>query len=461
VNTLTLIELGSILFIVLWNAFFVAAEYSFVTVRRTRLEELVAQGSRRAKAVMRIVDDLPSFISAVQVAITLSSLALGAVGEPAFSRLVEDLLGLTGASRTGIASTISVIIAFAVISTLHTVLGEIVPKTFTLQNAERVALVAAGPVRVFYNCFRPFIWFLDWLAVATARILGLPEPRLNSLAHSEEELKRLVAASKDEGKIEAEEQEMVNKVFAFSDTQVDEVMVPRPDVVGLPVTLTPKEAMEEVLRHPYTRYPVYRGDLDDIVGLLHIRRLYDALHNGGREMDTIEPLLRPAYIVPETKPLAKLLGEMRRTHTHMAIVVDEYGSTAGIVTLEDLLEEIVGEIDDEFDKPDISILRLSQDRVRVSGSFPIDEFNERFGTSLPEEDYNTVGGFVFGELGRAPQEGDRVEVDGVRFTVHAVDGARIVSVDVEVRPTALPGEAARAKHGEDPDDAEDGASTRT
>ncbi len=161
-----------------WNAFFVAAEYSFVTVRRTRLEELIEQGSRRAKAVMRIVDDLPTFISAVQLAITLSSLALGAVGEPAFSRLVEDILGLTGASREGLASTISVIIAFAVITTLHTVLGEIVPKTFTLQNAERVALVAAAPVRLFYNCFRPFIWFLDWLAVATARILGLPEPRL-------------------------------------------------------------------------------------------------------------------------------------------------------------------------------------------------------------------------------------------------------------------------------------------
>jgi CBS domain containing-hemolysin-like protein len=461
VNTLNAIELGSIIFIVLWNAFFVAAEYAFVTVRRTRLEELIAQGSRRAKAVMRIVDDLPSFISAIQLAITLSSLALGAVGEPAFSRVVEDLLGLTGASRTGVAATISVILAFAVISTLHTVLGEIVPKTFTLQNAERVALVAAAPVRAFYNCFRPFIWFLDWLAVATARILGLPEPRLNSLAHSEEELKRLVAASKDEGKIEAEEQEMVNKVFQFSDTQVDEVMVPRPDVVGLPVELTPKEAMEEVLRHPYTRYPVYRENLDDILGLLHIRRLYDALHNGGRDLETIESLLRPAYIVPETKPLAKLLGEMRRTNTHMAIVVDEYGSTAGIVTLEDLLEEIVGEIDDEFDRPDISILRLSKDRVRVAGSFPIDEFNERFGCNLSDEDYNTVGGYVFGELGRAPQEGDRVEINGLRFTVHGVDGARIVSVDVEIRPKSAGGESQGQARVQDADDAEDGAGSRT
>ena len=460
-NTLTAIELGSILFIVLWNAFFVAAEYAFVTVRRTRLEELVDQGSRPARRAMRIVDDLPSFISAVQLAITLSSLALGAVGEPAFSRLVEDGFGLTGASRVGIAATVSTVIAFAIISTLHTVLGEIVPKTFTLQHAERVALVAAGPVRVFSQCFLPFIWFLDWLAAATARILGLPTPQANTLAHSEEELKRLVAASKDGGKIEAEEQEMVNKVFAFSDTEVDEVMVPRPDVVGLPVTLTPEAAMEEVLRHPYTRYPVYRDDLDDILGLLHIRHLYDALHNGGRDLETIESLLRPAYIVPETKPLSKLLGELRRTNTHMAIVVDEYGSTAGIVTLEDLLEEIVGEIDDEFDRPDISILRLSKDRVRVAGSFPIDEFNERFACALSDEDYNTVGGYVFGELGRAPQEGDRVEIGGRRFTVHGIDGARIVTVDVEIHPRSTDGEPDASRRVEDPDEAEDGAGTRT
>jgi CBS domain containing-hemolysin-like protein len=253
---------------------------------------------------------------------------------------------------------------------------------------------------------------------------------------------------------------MVNKVFAFSDTEVDEVMVPRPDVVGLPVTLTPEAAMEEVLRHPFTRYPVYRDDLDDILGLLHIRRLYDALRNGGRELPSIESLIRPAYIVPETKPLAKLLGEMRRTNTHMAIVVDEYGSTAGIVTLEDLLEEIVGEIDDEFDRPDISILRLSKDRVRVAGSFPIDEFNERFGCELSDEDYNTVGGYVFGELGRAPQQGDRVETPGLRFTVHEVDGARIVAVDVEIKPRPVEGQGA-AVPADDGDDAEDGVGTRT
>ena len=433
-STLTAIELASILFIVLWNAFFVAAEYAFVTVRRTRLEELIDQGSRRARTVMAIVDDLPSFISAIQLAITLSSLALGAVGEPAFSRLVEDLLGLTGASREGLATTISVVLAFAVISTLHTVLGEIVPKTFTLQNSERVALVTAGPVRIFYACFKPFIWFLDWLAGATTRVLGLSKPGPNTLAHSEEELKRLVAASKDEGKIEAEEQEMVNKVFAFSDTEVDEVMVPRPDVVGLPVTLTPEAAMEEVLRHPFTRYPVYRGSLDDVVGLLHVRDLFRALYDRGIDNVVVEELVRPAHVVPETKDLAAMLTEFRRTNQHMAIVVDEYGAMQGIVTLEDLLEEIVGEIEDEFDLPDESIERVDDDTIRIAGTFPIDDFNEQFGLSLPVEDYHTLGGFVFGMLGRAPEPGDEVEHEGVLFKVLEVEGSRIERLEVELPP---------------------------
>ena len=206
---------------------------------------------------------------------------------------------------------------------------------------------------------------------------------------------------------------------------------------------------------------MYREDLDDILGLLHIRRLYDALHNGGRDLPTIESLLRPAYIVPETKPLAKLLGELRRTNTHMAIVVDEYGSTAGIVTLEDLLEEIVGEIDDEFDRPDISILRLSKDRVRVAGSFPIDEFNERFGCALSDEDYNTVGGYVFGELGRAPQEGDRVEIDGP--ALHGARRRRRPDRHGRRRDPSESGPGRRGRLGrmEDADDAEDGAGTRT
>jgi CBS domain containing-hemolysin-like protein len=437
-STATLIEVFSIVLIVLWNAFFVAAEYSFLRIRATRLQELVDSGSKRARRVQRILDDRTEFISAIQLAVTISSLALGAVGEPAFARLVQDLFGLGGAARQGLAYTFSVALAFVILTTIHVVLGEIVPKTVGLARAETVALRVAPEVDLFMKIFHPFVWFLGEFASLVLRLLGLSEYRHLREVHSEDELKMLVASSKEVGVIQAEEQEMLYKVFDFAETEVEEVMVPRPDIVALPVTLTPEEAAEEVLKHPYTRYPVYRDDLDEIVGLLHIRRLYASLQNGGHGGASIESLVRPAYIVPETKQLGKLLGEMRRTFTHMVVVVDEYGSTAGIVTLEDVIEQIVGEIDDEFDRPDVSILRLGKDRVRVAGSFPIDEFNARFGLDLPEDDYVTVGGFVFGELGRAPVEGDVVDVPGCRFTVSSVDGARIISIDVEFKPAPPP-----------------------
>jgi CBS domain containing-hemolysin-like protein len=429
-STASWIELSSIIFIVLWNGFFVAAEYAFVTVRRTRLQELVEQGSRRAKAVLAIVEDPTHFISAMQLAVTLSSLALGAVGEPAFSSLVESAFGLSGDARRGVAGTLAIIVAFAIITTLHVVLGEIVPKTIGLGRAERVAIWVAGPVRIFFRLFQPFIWTLQRLARMVNRWLGLTEPKGMALVHSEDELKMLVSASKEEGVLEADEQEMLYNVFDFAETNVDEVMVPRPDVVGLHIGLTPAEAAREVLRHPFTRYPVYREDLDEICGILHIRSLFDALQNGGAEATSLDGLVRSVQLVPETKRLDKLLAEFRRTSTHMAVVVDEYGSTAGIVTLEDLIEEIVGEIDDEFDRPDVSILRLAKDRIRVAGSYPIEEFNERFAAHLSDEDYVSLGGFVFGELGRAPAKGDTVEYGSCRFTVQEVEGARIRTLDV-------------------------------
>jgi CBS domain containing-hemolysin-like protein len=425
-STTTLIELLSILVIIAWNAFFVAAEYAFVSVRRTRLEELVSQGNRRARMVKRIVERPSHFISAMQLAVTLSSLALGAIGEPAVSRLLQDLVGSVS---SGVATTISVIVAFALISALHVVLGEIVPKSYTLANSERVALFVAGPTRFFFFLFGPIISGLDWLSQQVVKLLGA-DPSGTQDVHSEEELKMLVRRSSSRGVLDASEQEMLDKVFDFADTEVEDVMIPRPDVAALPVSLTPAEALTEVLEHPYTRYPVFEEDLDDIVGLLHVRTLFGAMQNGGSAEPNLRGLCRPAHVVPETKRLGVLLAEFRRMNSHMAIVVDEYGSVAGIVTLEDLLEEIVGDIADEFDRPDSSVLRLGRNRVRVEGSYPIEEFNERFQRVLPAGDYHTVGGFVFGELGRAPVPGDAVTVEGSRFAVVDVDGPRILHVDV-------------------------------
>jgi len=441
----TALELLAVALIVAANAFFVAAEYGLVTVRRTRLQELDAQGSRPARRVLRLLEVPPRFISAIQLGVTLSSLALGAIGEPVVSRLLKRPLDLLPSSwHTSVATTISVVLAFTILTYFHVVMGEIVPKSFTLQHPERVALVTAGPINAFHTIFKPFIWVLVRTSAWVLGWFGVTASSGVTLVHSEEELKMLVTASREKGVIEEEEQEMLHKVFEFADKDAVDVMVPRPDVVAVPVDLPVQEVLRLVLSHPFTRYPVYEGDLDDVVGVLHVRDLFSALHDRGLSRVDLRTILRDAIMVPETKPLDELLAEFQRTSNHLAIVVDEYGSVEGLVTLEDLLEEIVGEIGDEFDLPDAGVLRLGRGRVRLAGSFPIDDFNERFGKHLPMDDYHTVGGFVFGEIGRAPKEGDAVLFDGARFEVRSVEGTRITEVDVTLQsPTTVsptPGE---------------------
>jgi putative hemolysin len=232
---------------------------------------------------------------------------------------------------------------------------------------------------------------------------------------------------------------MLYKVFDFADKEVHEVMVPRPQVVAISISMPTEEALRALLESPYTRYPVYRDSLDEIAGILHVRDLFSALHDRGIANVDIGELLRPAYIVPETKDLAALLSEFRSQNQHLAIVVDEYGAMQGIVTLEDLLEEIVGDIEDEFDLPDESVERIDESRIRIDGTFPIDDFNEQFGTTLEAEDYHTMAGIVFGELGRAPEVGDEVEIDGLTLRVVEVEGSRIQRLEVEFRePPAEP-----------------------
>jgi putative hemolysin len=436
----TALELLAVVLIVAANGFFVAAEYGLVTVRRTRLQELDAQGSRSARRVLRLLEAPPRFISSIQLGVTLSSLALGAIGEPVVSGLLKRPLDLLPQSwHTGVAETISVILAFTILTYFHVVMGEIVPKSFTLGHPERVALLSARPISAFHAIFRPFIWVLVRSSAAVLRWFGVTAGTGLALVHSEEELKMLVTASREKGVLEEDEQEMLHKVFEFADKDAVDVMVPRPDVVAVRVDLPVPDMLRLVLAHPFTRYPVYEGELDDIVGVLHVRDLFSALHERGLQNMDVRSVLRDAIMVPETKPLDELLAEFQRTSNHLAIVVDEYGSVEGLVTLEDLLEEIVGEIGDEFDLPDAGVRRLGRGRVRIGGSFPIDDFNERFGKHLPEDDYHTVGGFVFGELGRVPKVGDSVSFEDARFEVSATDGPRIREVDVTLTaPAAVP-----------------------
>jgi len=420
------LELLAVAGLILLNAFFVAAEYGLVTARRTRIIELHHQGNRRARDVLRITSNPPRFIAAMQLGVTLTSLGIGAVGEAVLSRAFERWL----------ATALAIVLAYLILTYVHVVIGELVPKGVALRYSERTALWVAIPVRAFFSVFAPFIWVLQRSSEAVLRAFGLEPPGAEREAMSEAELRMLLSRSSEEGEIEHEEQQMIDKVFVFGDKDAADVMVPRPEVVAVSAELPTEQALAAVLESPYTRYPVYRESLDDIIGVLHVRDLFTAVHDRGLADVKLEEIVRQAYIVPETKDLASLLQEFRRTNNHFAVVVDEYGGTAGICTLEDLLEEIVGEIEDEFDVPEEQIEQIDDDTFRIDGMFPIDEFNERFGTELPDDDFHTVGGWVFGQLGRAPQQGDDVAYDGMRFDVLQVEGNRIEKIGVwfEERP---------------------------
>jgi putative hemolysin len=413
-----------ILLLVLGNALFVAGEYALVSGRRSRLQERAEGGSRGARAALRLMDTPVVFISTVQVGITVFGIAMGAVGTPLLEGYFDPI----------VASGIAFAVSFLILTYLSVVLGELVPKAIALQRAEALAVWLAPPIELLARIAKPIIWVLQVSANAFARLFGIQPSPAGVVAHTEEDIKMIVAEGRQSGGVEAVEEELIYKVFDFAEKEAHDVMVPKPEVVMISVDLPPAECLDAIVHSPFTRYPAYRGSVDEIVGILHVRDLFKALYDRGIENVVIEDLLRQPFFVPETKDLAALLAEFRRTNQHMAVVVDEYGSMEGIVTLEDLLEEIVGEIEDEYDLPDESLTRIDDRTVRVDGTFPIDDFNERFKLELPQEDYHTLAGFVFGALGRAPEQDDEVTWNGLRFRVVEVDGARIEMLDVEFLP---------------------------
>jgi magnesium and cobalt exporter, CNNM family len=415
------IRIVVVLLLVLGSAVFVAAEYALITARRARLEERALGGSRGARAALRLMDEPVRFISSTQLGITIFAILVGAIGEPLISDLMEPPL----------SATVSFLIAFAILTYFSVVLGELVPKAVALQKAEALAMVLAVPLDFLGRVAHPVVWLLQVSANAVLRVLRVKPAPAGMLAYTREDIRHSVAAAEDVGELQEAEEEMLYKVFDFASKEVSEVMVPRPDVVAISVEMPPEEALRAVVDSPFTRYPVYRGSLDEILGILHVRDLFGAIHDLGIASVELESIVRPAYVVPETKDLAALLADFRREKQHMAIVIDEYGDMDGIVTLEDVLEEIVGDIEDEFDLPDTSIERIDETHIRIDGTYTIDDFNEEFGTELEQEDFHTMAGLVFGELGRAPEVGDAVRSDGVQLRVLEVEGSRIMKLEVE------------------------------
>jgi len=400
-----------VLGLVAGNAFFVIGEYAVVTARRAAL-----QGRRGSAAALRLMDDPVRVISTVQVGITAIGILAGALAEPLVRGLIGDAL----------PGWATYVLAFAIVTYLSVVFGELVPKALTLEKSETLAVLIARPIELISVVLRPVVWVLQGSAALVLRPFGIREVTAGESIRNAAELRALVDEAEESGVIPRAQEELLHNVFDFPDREARDVMVPALDVSWLDADLTPADAIDRHIETPHTRYPVGRGSLDRLEGIVHVHDLIAAARSGGPE--TIGPLARPALIVPETKDIGALMREQRAEGAQLAVVVDEYGAVAGIVTLEDVLEELVGEIQDEFDLPDGRIERVADGTVRVAGSMTIDDFNEAMGTQLPQNGPRTLAGLVFDALGRRPAPGDSVESAGVKLTVERVDDLRITGL---------------------------------
>ncbi|HET9986494.1 MAG TPA: hemolysin family protein [Longimicrobiales bacterium] len=435
-----LLNLLFVLMLVGINAYFVAAEFSLVAVRRSRIEQLVRGGDTRARRVMQALDHPDDFISAAQLGITLASIGIGYLAEGtlhgvllgAASRLPASWMAALPASvDPGVLShAVATVLTLAFVTYLHVVLGEQVPKMLSIQQAEPVALMTVGPTQVFGMLFRPFIRFMSASASGVMRLFGKHATGVHTLAHTPEEIQILVEQSHKEGEIEAGEERMIRGVFEFGDLVAREVMTPRRDLVALPLDASRADVLALVTQEAHSRLPVYDGSLDNIVGVLLAKDLIAPLMRGDAAADfDLRAIMREPYFIPDTKPVSDLLTELRSKNVHLAIVLDEFGGTEGIVTLEDLLEEIVGDIYDEYDVPEPEEFTATPEGdVLIDGGAAIDEVNARFGLALPEQDFDTIGGLIFGELGRVPAPGDTVPIDGAHFRVEGIEERRVTQV---------------------------------
>ncbi|WP_047811367.1 hemolysin family protein [Desulfosporosinus acididurans] len=414
--------------LVLINGVFVAAEFSMVKVRKTRLAELAENGSRRAQTALEVTSKLDAYLSASQLGITLASLGLGWLGEPAVSALIEPLFRGMGGWEKLYTETISIIIAFLLITCVHIVLGELVPKSMAIQKDEGTALATAGLLKGFYRVFYPVIWTLNSLANFVLRLLGIQPANEQDLVHSEEELRMLVDASQRHGYLDKMEGKLLDNVFEFSDRIASEVMIPRQDMVCIFLQDTFAESLELIKKYGHTRYLLCDGDKDHVLGLVHMRDLFWLQEQSDKK--DIMKIKRDVLVVPEGMPISHLVQAMRSQRTHMAVVVDEFGGTAGLVTIEDMLEELVGEIYDEFELEQPPIEKLSDREYILNGRVLMEEVSELLEIQLEEETVSTIGGYVFSRLGRKPSKGDVIYFDGFLFEVLEVNGFRITKVKV-------------------------------
>jgi len=431
---ISLLKLIAIAFLVATNAFFVSSEFALVSVRRARLEARAAAGSKNARAALRLLDNPTIFISAVQFGITLASLALGWIGEPTVAAWLEPIAsGIASAGRAGyVAHAAAIVIAFSAITFLHIVLGELMPKMVALERAERVALFCSRPLELFAKTFKAPLWIFNTAGTTLGRLIGLKSTLDHAAVYTETELRQLIDVARDSGYLRAEERRLIHRVFEFSDTVVREAMVPRTEMAAIPADCSLEAITKAFHQHGYSRLAVYKESLDDVLGFIHSKDVMPFLlcPEKFRLADALQP---PLYVV-DTGRLEDVLRQMQKAKTHFGFVVDEHGGLEGIITLEDLLEEIVGDISDEHDEEvNEQIVADGENRYLLAGGLAVRDLNRRLKLSVPEsEGYTTIAGFLMTEAGNVLKPGDKVNYNGIHFEVDRVERRRVITVRLEL-----------------------------
>ena len=415
-----LLLVAGALLLVFLNGFFVSAEFSIVKIRATRIEELTRKGSKKARKARQMVENMDEYLSATQLGITLASLGLGWLGEPAFAELFSPLFTSVGSFEPLVVHSLAGGSAFVLITFLHIVLGELAPKSLAIQKTESAVLTTAGPLIAFYNISYPFIWSLNSTANLLLRLIGIRPATASEGAHSEEELRMILAQSRRGGILDQDEQKMLERVFEFADRSARQIMLPAGEVIFLDTLKSFEENLRIARMHGHTRYPLCEGSFDRVIGVVHVKDLFWRFRELGPEFD-LKAIKRPVRFVPESKLIKSLLPEFRRTRTHLSFVVDEFGSTIGIVTLEDILEELVGEIQDEFDSetPPAMIQEKGPGQYLVHGRTLLDDLEQEFDIEFEDDENDTIAGHVMMILGRTAKVGDEVQVAGV-FNVRVI-----------------------------------------
>jgi magnesium and cobalt exporter, CNNM family len=425
-----LFEIIVVIFLIMANAFFVAAEFAIVKVRASQLQPLAEKNNPGAKTAIRLISNMDAYLSASQVGITMTSLGLGWIGEPVTAKLLEPIFLWTGLNNPQTIHTISFIVGFIFLTFLHITLGEQAPKMLAIKNPKTTALIISIPLNIFFIVFRPVVWLLNKAANLVLKTLGLHNIGEAERINSEEELRQLISEGRKSGAIDQTEHALIEKIFEFNDKQAKEIMVPRNHMIAIDVDDPRDKIFQIVTEEGYSRVPVYKETIDNIVGIIYTKDLISAAEH--RELITLQDIIRPAYFVIDTKQIGHLLKDMQRKKVHMAIVVDEYGGVEGLITMEDILEEIVGEIQDEYDTESQEVVPEKSGVYLISPMISIEEFNNKFKVIIPEDtDYQTISGFLQKVTGHIPDIYERIDYKGLSFIVTQKSGNRILQIRVQ------------------------------